>query len=95
MALHPLSMDPSAKEGFYCQVSSNQDDNYLIASIYHGESIICHVDTEVGEFRVDFPSGPYINYNQASVHANLNDFLRILELAQTELRKYPNGLHVK
>jgi len=88
-------MDRSGKADFFCQVSSNKDENYLTAAIYNGEYFICTVDTEFGEFGVSYYSGGSINYNQPFMHGKLDDFLRILEVVKSELRKYPNRLHVK
>jgi hypothetical protein len=88
-------MNQSQKADFTIQVSSDDENNYLIADIYYGTFSICTVDTEFGYFGISFSSDPKINYQQAFMHAPLEDFLRILELTKTELRKYPNGLHVK
>lgn len=88
-------MNRSEKAAFTCQVSSDDENAYLTAEIYYGEFLICLLDSEFGEFRVSFYSDPKINYQQDFIHANLDDLLGILERTKTELRKYPNGLHVK
>ena len=95
MASKTLSMKQSEKAEFTSQVSSNVDEDYLTAEIYYGEFLVCVVDTQFGEFGVNFYSDPKINYQQDFIHANLDDLLGILERTKTELRKYPNGLHVK
>lgn len=77
---------------FTVQVLSDKDEEYLMAQVYYGTYFVCEVDTKSGDFGISFHSGPYINYNQGSIHAKLNDFIRILEVAKTELKKFPNGL---
>lgn len=80
-------------KGFHFDLASDPDTKYLHAEVYFGEYAICDVDTEKGEFNINFSADPRINPNHESIHVNLNDFIKTLERVKEELLKRYNGVN--
>lgn len=86
-------MEYTAPKGLHFYPASDSDTKYLHAEVYFGEYSICYVDTEKGEFNINFSADPRINPGHESISLNLNDFIKTLERAKEELLKFYNGIN--
>jgi len=88
-----LLMEYTAPKGLHFYLASDPDTKYLHAEVYFGEYSICDVDTEKGEFTINFSADPRINPGHESISVSLNDFVSTLERAKGELLKRYNGIN--
>jgi len=86
-------MDYTSPKGLHFYLASDSDTKYLHAEVYFNDYSICDIETEKGEFNVNFSADPRINPNHESISLNLNDFIRTLEKAKEELLKFYNGIN--
>jgi hypothetical protein len=85
-------MSSETRQGFYFFLASTQETSYLYAEVYYSGFLVCTLDTEKGDFSLQFCNDPRINYGQEDISVSLHEFTAILDRAKKELQKFPSGL---